>query len=52
MFVGSHQAGRYPRALEFAEKAKTIELEELGSRPDKMADIYQMSATIMDEVFF
>jgi len=33
-----------------AERAKDIEETELGARPDKMADIYQMCANAMDEV--
>jgi hypothetical protein len=48
--VFSHQAGRYTKALEFAEKARNVEENELGARPDKMADIYQLCAVIMDEV--
>jgi len=34
-----------------AERAKDIEEKELGGRRDKMADIYQMCANAMDEVF-
>lgn len=45
-----HQAGRYAKALELADRAKQIEEEELGARPDKMADIYQLCGVIMDEV--
>ena len=47
----SRQAGRYQEALELAERAKDIEEKELGGRRDKMADIYQMCANAMDEVF-
>jgi len=36
--------------LELAERAKDIEETELGGRPDRMADIYQMCANAMDEV--
>ena len=46
----SRQAGRYQKSLELAERAKDIEETELGGRPDRMADIYQMCANAMDEV--
>ena len=50
MCVSRHQAGRYKTALELAEKANKIEIEQLGARPEKMAGIYLMSAVVMDEV--
>ena len=48
--VSRHQAGRYDRAIDFAEKAKAVEEEQLGARCDKMADVFQLIATVKDEV--
>eukprot|EP00794_Sanderia_malayensis_P017020 gene17020-18734_t len=44
------QAGRYEDAYEILEERSKIEEEQLGSRPDEMADIYQLMAKCKSEV--
>ena len=50
MFVCRVQAGHYSQAEELAKKAMTIETEELGSRPDRMAELHFLLAFVQDEV--
>ena len=46
------QSGKYPEALELMEERLNDELEndELGQRPDELADVYQNMARCMSEV--
>lgn len=44
------QAGRYSEALELMEERLKDELEQLGERPDEMADVYQNMARCKSEI--
>ena len=44
------QAGKYDMAKEFAEKGKKMEEEELGCRPEQMAEVLYLMAYVTDEV--
>ncbi|CAH1785089.1 unnamed protein product [Owenia fusiformis] len=47
-FMG--QMGRYDKAMQYATRARDIE-EELGSRPERMMEIYHLLAFVGDEHF-
>ena len=44
------QAGQYEEAYAILEDRVKIELEQLGERPDELADIYQSMAKCKSEV--
>ena len=50
LFFSRIQAGQYTDALEILEERRTIEEEELGSRPGEMADIYELMSKCKSEV--
>ncbi|KAK2172234.1 hypothetical protein NP493_979g00007 [Ridgeia piscesae] len=43
------QSGNYKEAQELAEKAMALEREELGSRPERMSELYFLLAYVQDE---
>ena len=48
--LSSIQAGQYNDAYELLEERRNIEEDQLGSRADEMADIYQLMAKCKSEV--
>ncbi len=44
------QAGLYDLAKELAEKGKKMEEDELGKRPERMAEVLYLMAYVADEV--
>ncbi len=46
----SAQAGRYAKAHELLEEAMEIEEKELGSRSERMMEMYYVAALLRDEV--
>ena len=49
-FVCRVQSGNYTQAAELAEKAMALERDELGSRPERMSELYFLLAYVQDEV--
>jgi len=49
-FVCRVQSGNYTQAAELAEKAMALERDELGSRPERMSELYFLIAYVQDEV--
>ena len=50
MFICRVQAGHYSQSEELAKKAMKMETEELGSRPDRMAELHFLLGYVQDEV--
>ena len=44
------QSGNYKEAQQLAEKAMALERDELGSRPERMSELYFLLAYVQDEV--
>ena len=44
------QAGRHMQAYALLENSMNIELAELGGRPERMVELYNLAGTIYDEV--
>ena len=50
LFVCRVQSGNYTQAAELAEKAMALERDDLGSRPERMSELYFLLAYVQDEV--
>ena len=50
VFVCRVQAGHYSQSKDLAEKAMKMEMEELGARPDRMAELHFLLGYVQDEV--
>ena len=50
LYINSAQGGQWAPAEEFSEKAINMERDELGSRPERMADLHFLQAKVLDEV--
>ena len=48
--IDSAQAGQVSPAMELLEKVRKWEEEDLGSRPERLMEIYFLSGYIKDEV--
>ncbi len=48
--ICSLQSGKYPESLELTKVALKVEEKELGSRPERLVELYSLMSEIYDEV--